>query len=81
VTQDGVAVACLDSTINELASTSAGFTAVELSWFAVQTYARCEKKVTAELQEKGIQTFLPLIRAKHQRSDRQRFVEEPMFRV
>lgn len=50
-----------------------------LTWFAIQTQPRYEKKVTAELQEKGIQVFLPLLASTHQWSDRQRVVEVPLF--
>jgi transcription antitermination factor NusG len=50
-----------------------------LRWFAVQTRSRHEKKAHAELQEKGIQSFLPLFAEKHKWSDRQRVVEVPLF--
>lgn len=50
-----------------------------LRWFAVQTRSRHEKKAHAELQEKGIQSFLPLFAEKHKWSDRQRVVEMPLF--
>jgi transcription antitermination factor NusG len=49
------------------------------SWFAIQTRPRYEKKVTANLQEKGVSTFLPLSSATHQWSDRRRLVELPLF--
>ena len=51
----------------------------KLSWFAVQTRSRHEKRSHAELQEKGIQSFLPLFAEKHKWSDRQRVVEVPLF--
>jgi transcriptional antiterminator NusG len=69
----------LHTTASELLSTGASSSSAELSWFAIQTFPRHEKKVAAEIQEKGIGTFLPLISAKHQWSDRQRLVEEAMF--
>ena len=50
-----------------------------LAWFAVQTRFRYEKKVARELQEKGVQIFLPLLSSKHEWSDRQRLVEVPLF--
>ncbi len=50
-----------------------------LHWFAVQTRSRHEKKAHAELQEKGIQSFLPLFAEKHRWSDRQRVVDVPLF--
>jgi len=49
------------------------------SWFAVQTRPRHEKKVGVGLQEKGIQSFLPLHREKRNWSDRQQWVEVPLF--
>jgi transcription antitermination factor NusG len=48
-------------------------------WFAVQTRPRYEKKASAELQEKGINTFLPLFAETHQWSDRRRVVQMPLF--
>ena len=53
--------------------------AVTRSWFAVQTRPRYERKVHSELQEKGVQTFLPLHSEVHQWSDRKRTVEMPLF--
>jgi transcription termination/antitermination protein NusG len=50
-----------------------------LAWFAIQTRFRYEKKVARELQERGVQVFLPLFSTKHQWSDRQRLVEVPLF--
>ncbi|MFZ3217906.1 MAG: UpxY family transcription antiterminator [Candidatus Acidiferrales bacterium] len=49
------------------------------AWFAVQTRPRHEKKVSAELQEKGISAFLPLVPTVRQWSDRRRVVEMPLF--
>lgn len=48
-------------------------------WFAVQTRARHEKKVNTQLQEKGIEAFLPLASELRQWSDRQRVVHQPLF--
>jgi transcription antitermination factor NusG len=53
--------------------------AVGRSWFAVHTRPRYERKVYSELQEKGVQTFLPLHSETHQWSDRKRTVEMPLF--
>ena len=66
---------------DELLTTSLGVLEVEDQpcWFAVQTRPRYEKKVRAELHEKGIATFLPLNSAMHQWSDRQRMVHVPLF--
>ncbi len=49
------------------------------AWFAVQTRPRHEKKVSAELQEKGVSAFLPLVSSTRQWSDRSRVVEVPLF--
>jgi len=49
------------------------------SWFAVQTRPRHEKKVSLGLKEKGIHSFLPLRREKRQWSDRQQWIELPLF--
>jgi transcriptional antiterminator NusG len=49
------------------------------AWFAVQTRPRFEKKVVLELQEKGIQAFLPLDSVKRQWSDRKQMVSLPLF--
>lgn len=51
----------------------------EVAWFAVHTRSRFEKKVLSQLQDKGIESFLPLFSAKHKWSDRQRMVHEPLF--
>lgn len=51
----------------------------ELKWYAIQTRARHEKKVDAQLHGKGIDSFLPLSSEKHQWSDRQRVVHQPLF--
>lgn len=48
-------------------------------WFAVQTRPRHEKKVSVELLEKGLLSFLPLQRQQRQWSDRQKWIELPLF--
>jgi transcriptional antiterminator NusG len=59
----------------EVATVSSGHS----SWFAVQTRPRHEKKVDVGLQEKGIQSFLPIHRERRKWSDRQQWVEVPLF--
>ena len=49
-------------------------------WFALYTRPRWEKKVDRLLREKGIETYLPLVRTLKQWSDRKKKVEEPLFR-
>ena len=54
-------------------------TPAEPNWYAVHTMARHEKRVAAQLEEKRLCTFLPLLRQTHKWSDRRRLVEIPMF--
>ena len=66
-----------------LQSTSASpplsFAPAETQWYAVHTVARHEKRVAAQLLEKQIFTFLPLLQQMHRWSDRQSRVEVPLF--
>lgn len=48
-------------------------------WYAIHTVARHEKRVSAQLQEEGIFTYLPLLNEVHRWSDRQKKVEVPLF--
>jgi transcription antitermination factor NusG len=48
-------------------------------WYAIATRSRHEKKVAAQLTEKNITTFLPLITETHRWSDRRKVVELPLF--
>jgi transcription termination/antitermination protein NusG len=52
---------------------------VGLSWFAIQTWPRYEKKVAERLQDKGIKVFLPLFTERHQWRDRRALVHTPLF--
>ena len=49
------------------------------TWYAIQTRYRFERKVTAQLQGQGWQTFLPQLKAIHRWSDRQKRLETPLF--
>lgn len=49
-------------------------------WYVVYTKSRFEKKMKDLLDEKGITTFLPLNKVLKQRSDRKKWVEEPLFK-
>ena len=51
----------------------------EIAWFAVQTQARHEKKVSTLLREQKVETFLPLIAKLQRWSDRRRWIEFPLF--
>jgi transcription antitermination factor NusG len=56
-----------------------GFGTAESQWFAIQTIAKHEKRVTKQLQEKDVDTFLPLLPEIRRWSDRQTKVEVPLF--
>ena len=49
-------------------------------WIAVYTKPRHEKTVLNQFKEKGIESYLPLIRQKHRWSDRMKWVETPIFK-
>jgi transcription antitermination factor NusG len=48
-------------------------------WFAVQTRYRFEKRVAEQLNNKGMEIFLPLRKENHIWSDRQKAVTIPLF--
>src|SRR5258707_2092639 len=48
-------------------------------WYALQLRPRHEKKVVAELEQKGVSTFLPLVTEVRQWSDRRMKVALPLF--
>jgi len=50
-----------------------------MSWFAIYTRARHEKKVYDKLIEKDIESFLPLTKQLRQWKDRRKWVEVPLF--
>lgn len=49
------------------------------SWYVVYVKSRSEKKAEAELQQKNIETYLPLQRKLRQWSDRKKWVEMPLI--
>ena len=51
----------------------------ETRWYACYTKARHEKRVDAQLRERGIETFLPLVTRVRQWKDRRKEVEFPLF--
>src|SRR5438552_17645898 len=53
---------------------------VTKKWLAVYTKPRWEKKVSASLTTKGIETYCPLTKNKKRWSDRIKVVEEPLFK-
>jgi transcription termination/antitermination protein NusG len=48
-------------------------------WFAVETRHRFEKKVVAQLDQKGFKVFLPVLSEHHTWSDRQKVITIPLF--
>jgi len=50
-----------------------------LEWFAIQTRYRFEKKVAAQLEQKGCEVYLPMLIERHKWSDRQKNIALPLF--
>ena len=46
---------------------------MSLKWIAIRSKPRSEKIVSNELNKKGIESFLPLIKKRQQWSDRKKF--------
>lgn len=53
---------------------------LEYHWYAAYTNPRSEKQAYRLLREKGIETYLPLVKRLKQWSDRKKKVEEPLIR-
>ncbi|MEI8049005.1 MAG: UpxY family transcription antiterminator [Bacteroidota bacterium] len=53
---------------------------LEPRWYAAYTKSRTEKKVLGRLTEAGFEAYLPILRKRHQWSDRLKWVEEPLIR-
>jgi transcription antitermination factor NusG len=53
--------------------------AEEARWYACYTRARHEKQVDRLLQERGFETFLPLVPRQSQWKDRRKVIEWPLF--
>ena len=49
-------------------------------WYALYVKSRSEKKVLTQLEDQGIEAFLPLVTRIKQWSDRKKKVEEPLFK-
>ena len=48
-------------------------------WYALRTRGRCEKRVAAQLRERGFQAFLPLYSEVRRWSDRRKVLDVPLF--
>ena len=53
---------------------------LEKHWYALYVKSRAEKKVLTQLEEQGVEAFLPLVTRLKQWSDRKKKVQEPLFR-
>jgi transcriptional antiterminator RfaH len=49
-------------------------------WYAIYVRSRAEKRVAAELEENGIEAYLPLYKTLRQWSDRKKKVQIPLIR-
>tara|TARA_Y200000002_G_C22549537_1_gene607594 strand:- start:111 stop:620 length:510 start_codon:yes stop_codon:yes gene_type:complete len=50
------------------------------NWLAIYTKPRHEKVVAIELEKKGVEIFLPLLKERRKWSDRKKWVEFPLFK-
>jgi len=50
-----------------------------MRWYACYTRARAEKQVAKTLEQRGIESYLPLIPRERQWKDRRKVVEFPLF--
>jgi transcription antitermination factor NusG len=51
----------------------------EMKWYALQTRSRHEKMVVRQLEERGVETFLPIVTETRRWSDRKKLVQFPLF--
>jgi len=52
---------------------------MEKRWCALYTRARHEKRVDQRLQERGVESFLPLLEVLSRWKDRKKMVQKPLF--
>ena len=52
---------------------------MQAHWYACYTRARAEKQVAKTLEQRGIESYLPLIARERQWKDRRKVVEFPLF--
>ena len=53
---------------------------LERHWYALYVRSRSEKKVVSQLEELGIEAYLPLVTRIKQWSDRRKKIDEPLFK-
>ena len=56
-----------------------GLGAEPKNWYALHTRARHERVVVQRLQERGVETFFPIVTETHRWSDRKKTVQLPLF--
>ncbi len=61
------------------AAAASGGVLNQARWYAVRTRSRHEKLVARQLENQGIESFLPVVTKVHNWSDRRKQVEEPLF--
>jgi len=54
--------------------------AIMKHWIAIYTKPRHEKTTAAALEEKGFETYLPIVRERRKWSDRKKWVDLPLFK-
>jgi transcriptional antiterminator NusG len=79
VTQGGGALSVGSNLASTAALTGSSMAGSPSAWYAIQTLPRHEKKVNAELGQKGIHSLLPLISEDHRWSDRNVAIDMPLF--
>ncbi|MFN5136342.1 MAG: transcription termination/antitermination protein NusG [Chitinophagaceae bacterium] len=52
----------------------------EKKWYAVYTKPRWEKKVSAQIEKKGLELYCPHTKVRRRWSDRYKVIEEPLFK-
>jgi len=52
---------------------------IERRWYACYTRARAEKQVARTLEQRGIESYLPVVARERQWKDRRKLVEFPLF--
>jgi transcription antitermination factor NusG len=78
-TQNGGALSNLQHIAGQPANALPGQVQSALRWYAVQTMPRHEKKVIAELQQKQVQSYLPVFSDERKWTDRRVSVDTPLF--
>jgi len=69
----------MSTQVLDMSEPAAPIQPVTTLWYAVQTYARHEKRVAERMRQQGLSVFLPLVKEQHRWSDRRKMVELPLF--